>query len=277
MANWPADNQSELIAFYGNPGAKGRAGVGAQLVKVTPPFQMYYDGKPLKTLSFHKKAAPALVAALEEIWEHYGKDQAVIDRLGISSCAGTYNPRFVRGSTSKWSNHAYGAAIDLNASQNGFGKGKGNIPLPVIAAFKRQGARWGGDYKGRTDPMHFEFCSAAGYGQPLGIASMPHADGDTDSDDKTSVVSADGDNNTNTQEMEDSAERDTETRGSWISRKWRSLTGWFSGGSALGVLGYLTDPWVVVAIFGALVVVVVLFVLFMGPSDVRAWIRKQVS
>ena len=26
-------------------------------------------------------------------------------------------------------------------------------------AFKRQGARWGGDFKKRTDPMHFEFVS----------------------------------------------------------------------------------------------------------------------
>jgi hypothetical protein len=30
----------------------------------------------------------------------------------------------------------------------------GNI---VVATFKAHGARWGGDYKGRKDPMHFEF------------------------------------------------------------------------------------------------------------------------
>ena len=29
----------------------------------------------------------------------------------------------------------------------------------VVDAFKRQGARWGGDFKKRTDPMHFEFVS----------------------------------------------------------------------------------------------------------------------
>jgi len=156
VTRWPRDNQSELIKFYGDPG-KGE--VGRQLVKVIPPFQMYYDGRPLKSLSFHKKAAPALTAALNEIWEHYGKSQAAVDKLGISKCAGTYNPRKVRGSATKWSNHAFGAAIDLNAAENGF-NARSTIPLPVIAAFKRQGARWGGDYTRRKDPMHFEFCSA---------------------------------------------------------------------------------------------------------------------
>jgi hypothetical protein len=67
MTAWPADNQRDLIDFYGDPGDRGPRGVGAQLVKITPPFQMYYEGRPLSSLSFHKKAAPALMAALTEI------------------------------------------------------------------------------------------------------------------------------------------------------------------------------------------------------------------
>lgn len=171
MSKWPKDNQQALIAFYGKPGPQ----VENQLVPVVPPFRMTYEGKPIKSIRFHKLAAPALLAALNEIWEHYGKDQNKIDELGISIFSGAYNPRYIRGSTTKWSNHAYGAAIDLNAEENGFGTGKGNIPLPVIAAFKRQGARWGGDYKGRTDPMHLEFCDAGEGGvqtaAPAGVAS----------------------------------------------------------------------------------------------------------
>lgn len=175
--NWPRDNQAELISFYGNPGDKGPNGVAAQLVKVAPPFQMYYDNRPLKSLTFHRKAAPALQAALAEIWDRYGHDQGEIDRLGISKCAGTYNPRLIRGSKTKWSNHAYGAAIDINAEENGF-NAKSTIPLPVIAAFKRQGARWGGDYRGRKDPMHFEFCASEP--EVVGLADLPEADGDND-------------------------------------------------------------------------------------------------
>lgn len=154
-SKWPKDNQSALIKFYGDPGTRA---VADQLVKITPPFKMYYEGKPVKTLTFHKKAAPSLLAALTKVWNYYDCDQAAIDRLRISSYAGTYNPRKVRGSATKWSNHAFGAAIDLDAEHNGFNTGKGSMPMPVVAAFKSEGATWGGDYKGRTDPMHFEFC-----------------------------------------------------------------------------------------------------------------------
>lgn len=156
MTRWPKDNQIALIKFYGDPGTSE---VAHQLVKVTPPFKMYYDGKLLNTLSFHKKAAPALLAALNKVWDYYGRNQTTINKLGMSKTAGTYNPRKVRGSATKWSNHAYGAAIDINAEQNGFHV-VGNIPLVMIAAFKSEGARWGGDYKGRKDPMHFEFCES---------------------------------------------------------------------------------------------------------------------
>jgi hypothetical protein len=89
MTTWPRDNQSELIRFYGDP---GNGEVGRQLVKVTPPFQMFYDGRPLKTISFHKKAAPALLAALNEIWDYTGHNQATLDREGISNCAGDIQP-----------------------------------------------------------------------------------------------------------------------------------------------------------------------------------------
>lgn len=155
VSRWPEDKQSSLIAYYGEPGPQ----VEAQLVPVKPPFKMYYDGNPINQIKFHRKAAGALAAALQEIWDHYDHDQSKIDALKISHYDGAYNPRKIRGSATKWSNHAYGAAIDLDAAHNGFGTGHGSMPQPVIDAFKRQGARWGGDYHGRTDPMHFEFCA----------------------------------------------------------------------------------------------------------------------
>lgn len=153
-SRWPKDNQADLIAFYGTPGTPG---LESQLVDVVPPFRMTYEGKSIKAIRFHKKAAPALLAALTEIWEHYGKDQAKLDALGVSRYDGAYNPRLIRGSATRWSNHGFAAAIDINAKDNGFNTGHGTMPKPVVDAFKRQGARWGGDYHGRTDPMHFEF------------------------------------------------------------------------------------------------------------------------
>jgi len=152
MVTWPKDNQSSRNAFYGDPG-KGE--IGPQMVPVVPPFAMYYEGKRIKNIQFHRKAASSLLAALNEIWDYYGRDQKKIDAAGLSRYNGAYNHRMVRGSSTKWSNHAYAAAIDINADENGL-FAQGNIPQPAIDAFLRQGWMWGGYYSGRKDPMHFE-------------------------------------------------------------------------------------------------------------------------
>jgi hypothetical protein len=153
VSQWPKDTEQDLIDFYGNPGPE----VEAQLVDVVPPFVMRFEGKPIKAIKFHRKAAPALKAALDDIWTAYGKDQSKVDAAKASVFDGSYNPRKIAGSN-RWSNHAFGAAIDIDAADNGFNTGHGTIPQLVVDAFKRQGARWGGDYHGRTDPMHLEFC-----------------------------------------------------------------------------------------------------------------------
>lgn len=159
MPIWPKDTQAARDAFYGDPG-KGE--IAHQMVPVVPPFAMYYEGKRVKSISFHRKAAPALLAALNEIWDYCEHDQARIDAAGVSKYAGAYDPRYVRGSTSKWSNHAYAAAIDLNAGENALGVKKGTMPQFVVDAFCRQGAMWGGWYKTRPDWMHFEFVDNGG-------------------------------------------------------------------------------------------------------------------
>lgn len=158
MTKWPKDTQAARNAFYGDP---ARGEIGSQMVPVVPPFAMYYDGKRVKSISFHRLAAPALLAALREIWDFYEHDQKKIDAAGVSKYAGAYAHRMVRGSNTKWSNHAYAAALDLNAAENGL-YANGNMPQPVIDAFCRQGAMWGGWYTKRKDPMHFEFVDNGG-------------------------------------------------------------------------------------------------------------------
>jgi hypothetical protein len=158
MIHWPKDDQEDRNAFYGDPG-KGE--IASQMVPVIPPFAMYYDGKRVKSIQFHKKAAPALLAALNEIWDFCQHDQKKIDAAGVSKYAGAYNHRLVRGSATKWSNHAYAAAIDLNAGENVLGA-KGNMPQFVTDAFCRQGAMWGGWYAHRPDWMHYEFVDNGG-------------------------------------------------------------------------------------------------------------------
>lgn len=179
MTAWPKDTQAARNAFYGDPG-KGQ--IAGQMVPVVPPFAMYYEGKRVKAIQFHKKAAPALLAALDEIWDYCQHDQAKVDAAGVSKYAGAYNPRMVRGSKTKWSNHAYAAAIDLNAGENALGVKKGTMPQFVVDAFCRQGAMWGGWYSSRPDWMHFEFVDNGGrrpssappvVGRPARFADIP--------------------------------------------------------------------------------------------------------
>jgi hypothetical protein len=63
MAKWPKDTMKAKIAFYGDP--RGPHGVNntwfsKNVIRVTPPYKMFYAGKPTKTISFHKRCVEAL-------------------------------------------------------------------------------------------------------------------------------------------------------------------------------------------------------------------------
>lgn len=72
-----------------------------------------------------------------------------------------YAERTIRGSTTTLSNHASGTAIDLNAPRHPLGV-RGTFTdqqvrtIHDIVAATRGAVRWGGDYTGRVDEMHFE-------------------------------------------------------------------------------------------------------------------------
>ena len=154
--NWPHDDMQSKIAFFGDPFKPTFESMC--LVNITPPFQMYYDGHPLKTINVNLKIATSLLLIFTEILDKCNHDLSIIDHLGISNYGGCYNYRPIRGSTNL-SNHAFGAAIDIDPAHNPLGAKIGSMPLVAITAFKNQGALWGGDYKGRKDWMHFEFVS----------------------------------------------------------------------------------------------------------------------
>ena len=97
--------------------------------------------------------APLIAAFCKEFHELIEPiDDGALDDWG-------YAFRMIRGSTDKLSNHSSGTAIDLNATKHPLGK-VGTFPsekVPMIRALaKKYGLKWGGDYKGRIDEMHFE-------------------------------------------------------------------------------------------------------------------------
>jgi hypothetical protein len=82
---------------------------------------------------------------------------------------GAYNCRPITGGT-KYSLHAYGIALDINWQANPYGKKLiTDMPPDMRAAIKairttggHQVWRWGGDYSGNKDAMHFEVVASPG-------------------------------------------------------------------------------------------------------------------
>ena len=111
---------------------------------------------------FHKLVAP-FAKQLFQDWE-----DAELLRL-VLSWAGSWAPRFVRGSKSVLSNHAFGTAMDLNAPWNPLSKtpalvgDKGSV-RELVEIANSNGFFWGGHFGllgstggWRVDGMHFEF------------------------------------------------------------------------------------------------------------------------
>jgi hypothetical protein len=83
-----------------------------------------------------------------------------VESLEAGSCWG-HNYRAVRGQVSGYSNHASGTAIDFNAPKHPIGVPNTFTPaqraaIHAILAECGGAVRWGGDYSGRVDEMHFE-------------------------------------------------------------------------------------------------------------------------
>lgn len=147
----PTVSQSRV--FYGNPET-----IEVRLVIVKPPFDIYYCGQKVRGIRIHPKLSESLFEVFHDLHCQF-PTQAEFDALHISTFSGGYSKRSIRGSNAI-SFHAYGAALDFDAEHNAMtykrnaGFFKANHPL--VLAFKKQGWFWGGDFKGRRDPMHFE-------------------------------------------------------------------------------------------------------------------------
>lgn len=121
------------------------------IIKVLMPQLIPIKGTA--TVYFHKKGANQLMKLFND-WETAGLLHSVV------SWDGSYNPRFVRGSKTVLSNHAFGTAFDINVNWNRLGAipalvgQKGSVRALVEIA-NINGFYWGGHFT-RKDGMHFE-------------------------------------------------------------------------------------------------------------------------
>lgn len=103
---------------------------------------------------FHRDVADH-VRELFATWEKEGLLHLVM------TWGGSWAPRFIRGSSSILSNHAYGSAFDVNVPWNGLGVrpalvGQTGTVRPLVPVANDLGWYWGGHFSTRADGMHLE-------------------------------------------------------------------------------------------------------------------------
>lgn len=128
------------------------------VVQVHVPQLKGIQGAPSScSVPFHKSGANQL-KALFSSWERAGLMSLVL------TWAGSWVPRFIRGSTRVLSNHAFGTAFDVNPIWNGLGAkpalvGQRGSVRKLVPLANDHGFYWGGHYAGRPDGMHFELAA----------------------------------------------------------------------------------------------------------------------
>lgn len=99
----------------------------------------------------HREIAPIVKHVIDEV-ERRGY---LLHRPGQVRDDWSYVNRAIRG-RNKPSNHSWGLAIDIDATQFPLGSSK-RLPEWIVTMFKAHGFDYGGDWTSRPDPMHFEF------------------------------------------------------------------------------------------------------------------------
>lgn len=127
----------------------------ANIVRVNLAQLVGVPGAPRTGMvAFHRLGANQL-QAMWGVWERRG----LVDR--VVSWAGSFVPRFIRGSTTVLSNHAFGTAFDINVDWNPLGAipalyGQQGCVRELVKIANDHGFYWGGHFQDRPDGMHFE-------------------------------------------------------------------------------------------------------------------------
>lgn len=146
---WPGTSQSALQAFYGSPGDESK------LVVMTFPYPILYEGKLVRTTRVHAKCKDSLLRILTRIGDKYQADRGIFEEA--EDYGGLFNNRNMRNGSSP-SLHARGAAIDLDADDNGNLVNwpmVADMPIEIMEEFAREGWLCAGAFWHR-DAMHFQ-------------------------------------------------------------------------------------------------------------------------
>jgi hypothetical protein len=144
ISYWPKSDQASVAAFYGKPGSE------VNLMELdVKGLGIKYEGNVVKLIRCHDLVGASLLRVLKKLKETSPEVLALYD--------GCFNFRKMRGGNS-WSMHAWGIAVDFDASNNGNSTSwplRATMPLKVMEAFSREGWLSAGAFWGR-DAMHFQ-------------------------------------------------------------------------------------------------------------------------
>lgn len=174
--------RAAINAFYGKPykadGSLDEDWEAANIVSLSLPYAMFYEGTTVHSVRVHRKCKDSLLDALTAIYRHarvmvkdrdgYDKDteyyneetRKLLTDVGLDQFGGIYNFRKIRGA-SGYSLHAYGAAIDIDPEHNVLGATHGRMPRWAVDIFVEHGWTWGGAFANRKDWQHFQAASGA--------------------------------------------------------------------------------------------------------------------
>ena len=138
----------EIIHIFGNlddPNFESK-----YITRFTLPYPLVYEGTQVRNARCHKLVVENFQKAFEDIKAAGFEEQ-------VKNYSGIYARRSIRGFGSHPSTHSWGIAIDLEAEKYPLGSNK-RFPDPVVQVFRNAGFFYGGDFRSRKDPMHFQFC-----------------------------------------------------------------------------------------------------------------------
>ncbi len=131
------------------------------LSSVVVPQLKTVEGAPKSGRVFFHQAAKQQLKDLFQAWEDEGLIHLVL------GWAGSWNARFIRGSRTTLSNHAWATAFDINVPWNGLGRqpalvGRKGSVRELVPLANDYGFFWGGHFSKRPDGMHFECAKLIG-------------------------------------------------------------------------------------------------------------------
>jgi hypothetical protein len=128
-------------------------------IALPAPLPLSWDRQHTVTrLRVHRKLVDVFRAAFTAV---HGDPEAW---ASLGDIGGAYAWRPQRGAK-VLSRHCWAIAVDVDVADNPLG-GKPHMHPAVITAFAAQGFDWGGAWRTRKDPMHFEFADLAKLGAP---------------------------------------------------------------------------------------------------------------